>query len=294
MDFAGETREYRELIESSLAEYMAQCGAPSQLREAMEYSLRAGGKRLRPVLTLYTCNMLGGDIRRALPFACALEMIHTYSLIHDDLPCMDDDDFRRGRPSNHKVFGEANAVLAGDGLLSYAFQIMLDGISRDFTPNAINAAKAVSCGAGVKGMVAGQVIDLASETAEDPGLDELRFIQLNKTAAMIKAAVLAGAYIAGAEQRQLDALAAFGDAYGVLFQMTDDILDVEGDFEGMGKTLGKDQQENKLTYISLFGMDKAKELAQAAADSAVEVLGIFEERAALLKELAASCISRRS
>ncbi|MBQ3131813.1 MAG: polyprenyl synthetase family protein, partial [Clostridia bacterium] len=242
----------------------------------------------------YTCDMLGGDVQRALPFACALEMIHTYSLIHDDLPCMDDDDFRRGRPSNHKVFGEANAVLAGDGLLSYAFQIMLDAVKDDLTVNAVNAARAVSCGAGVSGMVAGQVIDLASETAENPGIDELKFIQANKTAAMIKAAVLAGAHIAEANEAQLDALGRYGEAFGALFQMTDDILDVEGDFEGMGKTLGKDQAENKLTYISLYGMDKAKELAYQTAQQAVDALSIFKERAELLRELAQSCLSRRS
>jgi len=292
--FAEETREYREVIESALSGYMANCGAPRQLHEAMEYSLKAGGKRLRPVLTLYTCNMLGGDYRRAVPYACALEMIHTYSLIHDDLPCMDDDDFRRGRPSNHKVFGEANAVLAGDGLLSYAFDIMLNAAKTDLSENAINAALAVSKGAGVSGMVAGQVIDLASETAENPGIDELRFIQANKTAAMIKAAILAGAHIAGANQEQLVALGRYGEAYGALFQMTDDILDVEGDFEGMGKTLGKDQEENKLTYISLYGMDKAKELACRTADKAVEAIEIFGEGAALLRDLAISCLSRRS
>ena len=273
MGFAEETKAYREMI---------------------EYSLKAGGKRLRPVLTLYVCDMLGGDVQRALPFACALEMIHTYSLIHDDLPCMDDDDFRRGRPSSHKVFGEANAVLAGDGLLSYAFDIMLKMMQKDFTPNALNAAIAVSRGAGVRGMVAGQVIDLASETADDPGIDQLRFIQDNKTAAMIKAAVLAGAYMAGGDEAQLDALSRYGAAYGVLFQMTDDILDVEGDFEGMGKTLGKDQQENKLTYISLYGLDKAKEIARETADEAIAAVDIFGERATLLRELAKSCLDRRS
>lgn len=294
MGFAEETRNYREIIEQALSGYMAYCGAPEQLREAMEYSLKAGGKRLRPVLTLYTCNMLGGDVQRALPFACALEMIHTYSLIHDDLPCMDDDDFRRGRPSNHKVFGEANAVLAGDGLLSYAFHIMIEAIKSDLTENAVNAARAVSVGAGVSGMVAGQVIDLASEAAENPGIDELKFIQANKTAAMIKAALLAGAYIAGASEAQLDALGRYGESYGALFQMTDDILDVEGDFEGMGKTLGKDEAENKLTYISLYGMDKAKELARATAQQAVDAIEIFEERAEQLRDLAQSCLSRRS
>jgi len=294
MGFAEDTREYREIIEGALSAYIAACGAPRQLREAMEYSLNAGGKRLRPVLALFTCDMLGGDVRRALPFACALEMIHTYSLIHDDLPCMDDDDFRRGRPSNHRVFGEANAVLAGDGLLSYAFEIMIDAVKADVSENTINAAAAVALGAGVKGMVAGQAIDLASETADDPGIDELRFIQANKTAAMIKASILAGAHIAGASEEQLAALGRYGEAYGALFQMTDDILDVEGDFEGMGKTLVKDEAENKLTYISLYGMSRAKELAEETARQAVDAIEIFGERAALLRELAKSCIHRRS
>lgn len=294
MGFAEATKEYREAIEAALDSYIADCGAPVQLREAMEYSLKAGGKRLRPVLTLYTCHMLGGDVQRALPFACALEMIHTYSLIHDDLPCMDDDDFRRGRPSNHRVFGEANAVLAGDGLLSYAFHIMLEAVRREPTPNAVNAAIAISDGAGVNGMVAGQVVDLASETNKNCGINELNFIQKNKTAAMIRAAVLSGAHMADANDKQLSALRLYGEAYGILFQMTDDILDVEGDFESMGKTLGKDEAENKLTYISLYGMERAKELAEETARQAVDALEIFGERAELLRELAYGCLSRRS
>lgn len=294
MGFAEATKKYREAIEAALDSYIADCGAPVQLREAMEYSLKAGGKRLRPVLTLYTCHMLGGDVQRALPFACALEMIHTYSLIHDDLPCMDDDDFRRGRPSNHRVFGEANAVLAGDGLLSYAFHIMLEAVRRELTPNAVNAAIAISEGAGVKGMVAGQVIDLASETDKNCGINELTFIQKNKTSAMIRAAVLSGAHMAGANDEQLRALRLYGEAYGILFQMTDDILDVEGDFESMGKTLGKDEAENKLTYILLYGMERAKLIAEETARQAVDALEIFGERAELLRELAYGCLSRRS
>lgn len=294
MPYSEQMKRYRDIIEARLFDIVDECGAPAQLKSAMRYSLEAGGKRLRPVMTLYVCDMLGGDIERALPFACALEMIHTYSLIHDDLPCMDNDDFRRGMPSNHKVFGEANAVLAGDGLLSLAFDTMLTAISNDPSEREINAARAVSGGAGVKGMIAGQTADLASERGGARDIDTLRFIHKNKTGAMIRAALLAGGYIAGAAAEQLNALGEFGYAYGDLFQQTDDILDIEGSFESMGKTLGKDAAEDKLTYVALLGLNEAKKKACEAAENALAALDIFGEKAALLRKLTEATVNRRS
>ena len=284
MCYKHELARYKGIVEEKLFAIVDGCGAPKDLKSAMRYSLEAGGKRLRPAMTLYVCEILGGDIRRALPFACALEMIHTYSLIHDDLPCMDNDDYRRGMPSNHKVFGEANAVLAGDGLLSLAFDTMLAAI----------AAQAVSEGAGVQGMVAGQVADLASEKSGARDMDTLRFIHINKTGAMIRASLLAGGCVAGADEEQLKALSDFGYAYGDLFQMTDDILDIEGSFESMGKTLGKDAQEGKLTYISLVGLEEAKKIAGQTAENALAALEIFGEKAWLLRELTNATVNRKS
>ncbi|MBS1392705.1 MAG: polyprenyl synthetase family protein [Christensenellaceae bacterium] len=294
MCYKHELARYKGIVEEKLFAIVDGCGAPKELKSAMRYSLEAGGKRLRPAMTLYVCEMLDGDIRRALPFACALEMIHTYSLIHDDLPCMDNDDYRRGMPSNHKVFGEANAVLAGDGLLSLAFDTMLAAIANNPCQGEIKAAQAVSEGAGVQGMVAGQVADLASEKSGARDMDTLRFIHVNKTGAMIRASLLAGGCVAGADEEQLKALSDFGYAYGDLFQMTDDILDVEGSFESMGKTLGKDAQEGKLTYISLVGLEEAKKIAGQTAENALAALEIFGEKAWLLRELTNATLSRKS
>jgi len=294
MCYKHELARYKGIVEEKLFAIVDGCGAPKDLKSAMRYSLEAGGKRLRPAMTLYVCEMLDGDIRRALPFACALEMIHTYSLIHDDLPCMDNDDYRRGMPSNHKVFGEANAVLAGDGLLSLAFDTMLAAIANNPCQGEIKAAQAVSEGAGVQGMVAGQVTDLASEKSGARDMDTLRFIHVNKTGAMIRASLLAGGCVAGADEKQLKALSDFGYAYGDLFQMTDDILDVEGSFESMGKTLGKDAQEGKLTYISLVGLEEAKKIAGQTAENALAALEIFGEKAWLLRELTNATLSRKS
>lgn len=294
MAYKEDSKKYKELVEKALDSYIADCPAPTGFTRAMAYSLEAGGKRLRPCMVLASCEMLGGNAEDALPLACALEMIHTYSLIHDDLPCMDNDDYRRGRLSNHKVFGEANAVLAGDGLLSYAFEIMLDGMKERLTSNYLAAVRAVACGAGVDGMISGQFVDLACETEVAAGEEELCYIQSKKTAAMIKAALLAGANAAGASKEQLDALAIFGEEYGRLFQMTDDILDIEGTFENMGKTLGKDISENKLTYPALKGLDKAKQIAAKTADKAIAALNIFGERAAYFTELTALTVSRKS
>ena len=287
---------WNTLIENELAAYLSDARIPRQLAEAMAYSVTAGGKRLRPRMLLAACDMLHGDVARALPLACAVEMIHTYSLIHDDLPCMDNDDYRRGKLTNHKVYGEGFAVLAGDGLLSYAVEIMLDAAIHDAEDQAayLRALDAIIKGAGVHGMVAGQACDLMNEKQPSREEKTLRYIHENKTGAMLRAAVCAGGYAAGGAETDIGALNAFGAAYGLLFQITDDILDVEGDFARMGKTIGKDAGTEKLTYVSLFGLETAREKAEAAAREAHAALAAFGERAAFFHELTDRTLTRKS
>ncbi len=294
MSYREDGARYREMTASALEKYLQNPQIPQRLLTAMAYSVHNGGKRLRPCLTLASCEMLEGDLAAALPVACALEMIHTYSLIHDDLPAMDNDDFRRGKPSNHKVYGEGMAILAGDGLLSYAFEIMLEALGRySGNPGYLKAIQAVAGGAGVCGMVAGQAVDLESEGDLSGGAERLRYTHARKTGAIIKAAVLSGAYIAGARAEQVDAIGEFGSLYGLLFQITDDILDVEGSFAGMGKTLGKDKDANKLTYVNLFGLEASKTMARETAEKAKAALKIFQSRAAFLEELTDYTLERK-
>lgn len=260
----------RGLVEEELAriENTEAASIYPELRRAMFYSLEAGGKRLRPCLMLAVCEMLGGEVSRALPFACALEMIHTYSLIHDDLPCMDDDDMRRGRPSNHKVFGEAMAVLAGDGLLSFAFETLLKAVAAHPDEGALKAANEIACRAGASGMVTGQAADIEFEGSAVQTEQMLMFIHRHKTADMLTAAVLCGAYIAGADENTVSALREYSEKMGLLFQITDDILDMTGDPALVGKTLGKDKESGKLTYAVLYGLEGAKARAEQAAEEA--------------------------
>ncbi|MBQ9833406.1 MAG: polyprenyl synthetase family protein [Clostridia bacterium] len=286
------TNRYISLVEDALMEYLRDARIPQKLREAMQYSAKAGGKRLRPCLTLAACEMAGGNVENALPLACGIEMIHTYSLIHDDLPCMDDDDMRRGMPSNHKVFGEALAVLAGDGLLTYAFQIMLRA-AKTQNKNYINAISAIANGAGVWGMVAGQVDDMAYEHDENAGEKELLDIHSRKTGALITAALIAGLYTGYPSQDEINAIVEFGEIYGVLFQITDDILDVEGDASILGKTTGKDSKSDKLTYPKLYGMSQSRRMAVEAALKAKKALSIFGERANYLSYIVDYTIARK-
>ena len=283
-------------IERALLGYLDKAGAPEALARAMEYSLMAGGKRLRPRLCMESCRLHGGDERAAMPIACALEMIHTYSLIHDDLPCMDDDDMRRGKPSCHKAFGEAGAVLAGDGLLTYAFEVMLgEGPAwAGIAPRYYEAAGAVAKGAGVSGMVAGQTLDLqfTDSFAQKGDLSALKTIHAKKTGEMITASVVAGALVAGAGEAELDRVREFGAQYGLLFQITDDILDATGSNDKMGKTLGKDAAEGKLTYVTLLGLEEAQNLAREAAQSALAAFAPYGERAAWFKRLVRQTLER--
>src|SRR5579864_3779639 len=244
----------RERVNARLEKYVEQApGVPSQLREAMAYSLLAGGKRLRPILVLLSCEACGGTTEAALPAACAIEMVHTYSLIHDDLPAMDNDDLRRGRPTNHVIFGEALAILAGDGLLTLAFEVLARNISPAETAAACCADLARA--AGMAGMVGGQVADLEAEGRTVASLEELEGIHRRKTGALLASALTMGARIAQAGNEDRHRLANFGRCLGLAFQITDDLLDVCGSVQTLGKAVQKDASHGKLTYPSLLGED---------------------------------------
>ncbi|MGG4000365.1 polyprenyl synthetase family protein [Anoxybacillus kestanbolensis] len=249
-------RQYKEQIEQQLPTYIESLQAPETIKEAMLYSLRAGGKRIRPLLLLSTLHAFRKPIGIGMSVACALEMIHTYSLIHDDLPSMDNDDLRRGKPTNHKVFGEANAILAGDALLTYAFQVVADDktISSDVKVRLISElAKA----AGPEGMVGGQVADLEGE-GKTISLQQLEYIHRHKTGKLLQYSVRAGAILGEATEQQLMLLTLFSDYLGLAFQIRDDILDIEGDEQKIGKKVGSDIENDKSTYPSLLTLDGAK------------------------------------
>ena len=280
-------KAYVSMIEPVLSKALE--GRLAPLQQSMAYSLLAGGKRLRPVLTLACCDFFGGSVKEAVPFAAAVEMIHAYSLIHDDLPCMDDDDLRRGRPTNHKVFGEAMAVLSGDGLQSLAYETML---SRAYSENAWRAIRAVAQGAGTMGMVSGQVRDMQA-AGQAVSAEALRQIHAEKTGALILAACLAGAHIAGAKAQDIEGITGYATALGLAFQIADDILDVTSTAEELGKTPGKDEKERKTTYVSLYGLERAQQLAEQAAEQAQQALAHFDKKAEFLSITAQKAVKRR-
>ena len=278
------TEQYRLNIEQYLKEWYSSASKEPQTKlfEAMEYSLLAGGKRLRPVFAFEFCRMCCGDWKKAAPFAAAIEMIHTYSLIHDDLPCMDNDDYRRGRLTNHKVYGEAMAILAGDALLTDAFAVASTaGISK-----AIGVL--AEC-AGSLGMVGGQVLDIMSQERELTE-QEVLDIQSRKTGALIKAACVTGAMAGGASEEQLAAAVTFAEALGLAFQIRDDMLDVIGNAQELGKAVGVDGEKN--TFVRLYGLEKCEELVCKYTDIAVNALSVFDDRAYMI-ELAKSLTARR-
>jgi geranylgeranyl diphosphate synthase type II len=286
----------RDLVEGSLTAHLAPevCGAPSPLREAMAYSLTAGGKRVRPVLLLAAGNAVGGREEELLPFACAVEYVHTYSLIHDDLPAMDDDDFRRGKPTCHKAHGEATAILAGDGLLTEAFRIMAESPLASARPaRALRAIADLARAAGVEGMVGGQQLDLgASPAVSAPA--EVEEIQLRKTAALIASCARMGGILGGGDAAVVAALGAFGTRLGVLFQVTDDILDETGSFEEMGKGTSKDRARGKWTYPVAFGLEAAVARAGELGRDALGALSVFGPEGEPLRELVRMVQARRS
>jgi geranylgeranyl diphosphate synthase type II len=283
-DLAAYWEAWRLEIEKSL-DALAALRHPETLWASMRYSLQAGGKRLRPVLTVATMEALGADPRPALPAACALELIHTQSLIHDDLPAMDNDDLRRGKPTNHKVFGEAQAILAGDAMLAWAFATLAGPLATQYPPDRCLAAVGELAEATVLGMVSGQVVDVASE-GQDVDEATLAYIHTHKTGALIRAAVRVGAILAGADAEKATALDAYADAIGLAFQIADDILDCTSTAEELGKTPGKDVAADKATYVKLFGMEAARgRLADAVAE-AVEALAGLGDRADALRAIA--------
>ncbi|MCQ2554476.1 MAG: polyprenyl synthetase family protein [Clostridia bacterium] len=283
--------EYKKIVDDHLFDFIPNVDTKSlTLYEAMKYSLAAGGKRLRPILTLAACDFMNGDIYEALPYACAIEYIHTYSLIHDDLPCMDDDDLRRGVPTNHKVYGEAIALLAGDGLLTSAFEaIHKDQMLYFDDPKRliarVKAGYTISNGAGVKGMVAGQICDIEGETKKYSNT-MLEYLHLNKTGALIKSSIRAGLYIGNADSDTISRFDKYSEALGLAFQIQDDILDVTGSVEELGKDVNADERSNKNSFVSVNGLDKAKKRLNELTEDAISALSVYYDNAEFFTKLA--------
>lgn len=285
-------RDYKDLIQKSLQEYMPEkCGLYSELYESIRYSLMAPGKRIRPVLTLLFCELCSGDIKKALPFACAVEMIHTYSLIHDDLPCMDNDDMRRGRPSNHIVYSENTALLSGDALISLAFETMLsdDSLTKNDVLNACKAAKVLATES--RKMVEGQIIDLKNE-GKQIDIEVLKEMDEKKTCALISAACEIGCIIAGASDNEREAAREFAGSIGMAFQIMDDVLDITADEKSLGKPVGSDEFNNKSNYVSILGLEKSKILIEEYTKHSIKALDRFNGDTRSLIDLALSLSSR--
>jgi geranylgeranyl diphosphate synthase type II len=289
-------------VEGYLAACLADRGIPARLRAAMEYSLNAGGKRVRPVLCLTTAALFGLPAQKVMPFAAAIEMIHTYSLIHDDLPAMDDDDLRRGKPSNHKMFDEATAILAGDGLLTDAFDFMAGvgagvGAGDGGIPpaNVLVALRVVARAAGAPGMVGGQALDMEYTGRADVTLEEMAAMHAMKTGALLRASCLSGALLAGVDTDAQARIGDYGAHIGAAFQIVDDILDEVGDEAEIGKPVGSDAEQGKTTYPSLLGVERSRALARERADAAIERLSPFSgPDADFLRSLASYIVDRAS
>lgn len=289
-DFQITLRNTSASIDGAMRAYLDKyADVPPRLIEAMRYSLDAGGKRLRPALTIWCCELCGGDASAALPAAMAVECVHTFSLIHDDLPAIDDDNFRRGRPSNHRQFGEATAILAGDAILTLAFEILSSEV--DDAETAVNLIRELSEATGGRGLIGGEVTDLDGES-KSPDSRIVADIHAAKTARLFQAACKLGARSAGADAAQLSALAEFGYELGMAFQAADDLLDVVGSFENMGKPVQKDETACKQTYARAVGMEEARRIATMHSKQAVAALSPFGERAALLAALARFVVDR--
>ena len=306
MDIKAYLKENRALIDSYLESYFSVPSEPSVLHEAMRYSLFAGGKRIRPILALSSYEACGGYPKNIIPYASALELIHTYSLIHDDLPSMDNDDLRRGKPTSHKVFGEAMAILAGDALLTEAFLMLTNnssalssvkgckvGLYKEIKPSSlIKVIREVALSAGIHGMVGGQAIDISSENSK-PDRDTLTFIHLHKTAALITASVRMGGILCDTDDDKLKALTKYGERIGLAFQIIDDILDIEGNAEELGKTAGSDKKMKKMTYPALYGIKKSRQKAEDLISEAIDSLAVLSSKANQLREIAHYLKQRR-
>lgn len=280
---------YLDEINSALKEYLP--AADDVVSQAMRYSVENGGKRIRPALLLEFCRVCGGDYKKAVPFACALEMIHTYSLIHDDLPCMDNDDFRRGKPSCHIAFGEEYALLAGDALLTLAFETaMKSNLSAEIT---VKAAKELAKAAGVMGMVGGQVLDLQNE-GKKVGVSDLQKTDELKTGELIRAACVLGCVCAGADDKKIAAAEKYAHDIGIAFQIVDDILDVTSDEETLGKPIGSDEENQKSTYVTLLGIEKSRKTAEELTLNAQKALDAFDGDVSSLKDFAEKLKNRKN
>lgn len=274
-DFKAQIEKYCDAVNTELMKYIPEANdGQRDVTKAMRYSLSNGGKRLRPIFVLEFCRMCGGDVNKALPYACAIEYIHTYSLIHDDLPCMDNDDMRRGKPSCHKMYGEATALLAGDALLTHAFEICSASELSD--SQNLRAVSLLSQNAGVGGMIGGQVIDLKYEQS-DPSISDILTVHRLKTGALISAACILGCIAAGADDEKIALASRYAYMIGTAFQIRDDLLDVMGDEEKLGKPIGSDADNDKTTYVTLVGADRAQQDVKTLTDKAVEILDSFCE-----------------
>lgn len=288
MDFTTCYNRYVQIVNKALDIYINEKDTPeATIYKAMRYSLLAGGKRLRPILALSVCEIAEGDQESILPFACAVEMIHTYSLIHDDLPVMDNDDYRRGRLTNHKIYGEATAILAGDALLNRAFEIMLRSCIEDsnFIDRKVKAMEIIAQASGMSGMIGGQVVDLESE-GRNISVERLKYMHKYKTGALIKAPVLSSAIFCDMDEDTVKRLETYADNIGLAFQIKDDILDIEGNSEELGKPTGSDAGKGKTTFITLLGIDQSRKMLNNVTEQAIESLSTLGKGSNFLKELA--------
>lgn len=288
--------ERKTLVDKALQKFMPNpSGLASDVIKAMNYSLFAGGKRIRPILCIAGAEAVGGSADNVVPVACAIELIHTYSLIHDDLPVMDNDDFRRGKPTNHKVFGEAIALLAGDGLLTLAFNLMAGyGAEKKVEKKALlRVIDLIASAAGYKGMVGGQVVDITYE-GKEPDPNVVEYIHRHKTAALIAASVTAGNILAGGNKDEEKSINRYGQQIGLAFQIADDILNIEGDKKVMGKGIGSDKERGKITYPSVFGTAESKTIQKELIKNAIDSLKRFDTRAEPLRDLARYIIERKT
>lgn len=276
-------KEYIKLIDENLDQFL-EVRYPEDIFKSMRYSVLAEGKRLRPVMCIEACRVFGGDIDNAIPTACAIEMLHAQSLIHDDLPCMDNDDFRRGKPTNHKVFGESTAVLAGDALLSFAPQLIIQKSKNLSSDVKVKLVEEFCIAAGAYGIIAGQIVDIDSERKQISP-ETLEFIHTHKTADLFKLALKSGTIIAGASIEKIMAMEEFAQNLGFAFQICDDILDETSTFEKLGKTLGKDKEAGKQTYITLFGLIKAREQVICLLDNACGIMDKYDIKSEIFSEI---------
>jgi geranylgeranyl diphosphate synthase type II len=294
MEFKSWFKEKVRIVDEYLEKVIEEKENPQKIiYEAMNYSLLSGGKRLRPLLLMGSYELFKDDLKEALPYACLMEMIHTYSLIHDDLPAMDNDDYRRGKLSNHKKFGEATAILAGDGLLNKAFEIGLEAAIKSKSLNGVKALKIIADSSGTEGMIGGQVIDMDGEN-KIRSVEDLKYMYSLKTGAIIKSSIAAGAVLAGAGEEEIRALENYAEKIGIAFQIEDDILDVAGSREKLGKAIGSDAANNKITYLTFKSIDEAKKDIEELTEEAIDSLNIFGDKARYLIQLAKYLTSREN